>query len=80
MMYSDLRPDLITVLLQNNLTLLQLLVTIPICVAISDHLQHAHDVNAVLFNVITLPLRSIYKMVCYFHANSNHWPNLSEII
>ena len=25
--------------------------------------------------VCTLPLWSIYKVFCYFHANSNHWLN-----
>ena len=38
--------------------------------------------NAVLSNMklITLLLWSVYKAVCYFHTNSNHWLNLSETI
>ena len=84
--YFNLRPDFITVLLHNNPTTLQLFVIILDCVRISsDRPQQAKDVNAVLFNMnyvalITLPLWSIYKVICYFHANSSHWFNLSEAI
>ena len=74
MPYFHLRPDFITVLLHNILTWLQLPVIILNCVWISsDRPHHAQDVNEVLFNMklITLPLPLIYKVVCYFHADSN---------
>ena len=66
----------------SSLTTLQLFLIILNCVGIYDRSQHAQNVNAVLFNMklITLPLWSIYKVVCYFHANSNHWLNLLETI
>ena len=44
--YFNLRPDFIIVLLQNNLTTLQLFMIILNCVGISDPSQHAPDVNA----------------------------------
>ena len=67
MLYFNLKPDYITVLLQNNLARLQLFVIILNCIGISYRSQYALDVSAVLFNVklITLPLWSIYKVVCY---------------
>ena len=83
----NLRPDFITVLLHSNLAKLQLFVIIFNCVRISDRPQQAQDVNAVLFNMIfyltaliTLPLWLISYVVCYFHANSDRWFNLSEAI
>ena len=82
MPHINLRPDFIPMHLQNNLTRLQLFVVILNCVRISDRSQQAQDVNAVLFNMklITLQSWSIYKVVCDFHVNSNHWFNLSETI
>ena len=66
MPFFNLRPDLIAVILQNNLTRLLLFLIIRNCVVISDRPQHAQDVNAVLFNLklITLPSWSMYKVVC----------------
>ena len=63
MLYFNLRPDFITVLIQNNVTMLQLFVIIFNCVGISNRSQHAQDVNAVLFDMmmITLPSLSLYK-------------------
>ena len=54
----NFNPDFITALLLNNRIELQLFVIILNCVGMSDRLQHAQDVNAVLFNttLITLPL------------------------
>ena len=51
MPYFDLRPDLITVLLQNNLTRIQLILIILNCIGISDRSQHPQDLKAVLFNM-----------------------------
>ena len=48
MPYLILRSDFITVLLRNNLAMLQLFVIILNCVRISDRPQQAQDVNAVL--------------------------------
>ena len=59
MPYFNLRPEFITVLLQNNLTKLQLFVIIVNCVRISDRPQHAQLVNAVLFNM------KLITEVCY---------------
>ena len=66
MPYFNLRPDFITVLLQNNLATPQLFMTIRNCVGISDRPQHAQDVNTVLsdMTLITLPLWSVHKTVC----------------
>ena len=82
MPYFNLRPDFITVLLQNNLTRLQLSAIILKCVGIPDGSQHPEDENAVLFNVelTTLPFWSICKVVCDFHAKRNHCLYLSETI
>ena len=85
MLYFNLRPDFITVLLHNNLARLQIFVIILNCVRISDHPRQAQDVNAALFDMnsvvlIILLLWSIYKVVCYFHENGNHWFNLCEEI
>ena len=41
------------------------------CVRISERPQQPQDVNAVKFD-----LKSIYKVVCDFHENSNHWLNI----
>ena len=49
MPYFNLRPEFIEVLLQNNLTKLQLFVIILKCVRISDRPQQAQVVNVVLF-------------------------------
>ena len=61
MPYFTLRPEFITVLLQNHLTKIQLFVIILNCVRVSDLPQQAQVVNAVLFNMklITLTLWSI---------------------
>ena len=85
MSYFNLRSDFITVFLDNNLARLQIFVIILNCIRMSDRPQQAQDVNAVLFNMnqvalITVPLWSIYKVVCYLHAKCGHWFNLSEAI
>ena len=49
--YFIFRSEFITLLLQNNLTTLQLFVIIVNCVRISDRPQQAPVVNAVLFKV-----------------------------
>ena len=56
-----------TVLLQNDVTRLQLFVITLNCVGISVRSQHAQDVDAVLFNtkLIALPSWSIYKVVSF---------------
>ena len=75
MPYFNLRPDFITELLHNNIAMLQLFAIILNCVRMSDRPQQAQDVNTVLFHMnsvalIALPLWSIYKVVCYFHAKA----------
>ena len=82
MPYFNLKLHFTALLLQNNLTKPQLFVIILNCIRKSDWSQHAQDVNTVLSNkkLITLSLWSVYKAVCYFHANSNHWLNLSETV
>ena len=79
MPYFDLRPDFITVILQNILTTLQLFVIILNCVGISDRSQYAQDANAVLSDMKFVLVVNI-QAVCYFHSNSNHWFYLSETI
>ena len=61
--FNNLRPDFITMFLQNNLTTLQLFMIILNYVGKSDRSQHAQDVNAVLLNLmlIILPLWLTYK-------------------
>ena len=75
------RPDFITVLLHYSLTRLQLLGIILNFIGISNRPLHAQVVNEVLnLKLITLASWSIFKVVCYFHAISDHWFNLSEAI
>ena len=80
MPYFNLRPDITTVVLHNDPTKLQLFVIILNCVEISNRPQHAQDLNAVLFNMQLITLPSIYQVIYNFHANSNHWLDLSETI
>ena len=58
MPYINLRPDFITVLLQNNLAGLQLLIIILNCVGTSYRSQQAGDANAILFYMKRIALPS----------------------
>ena len=58
MPYFNLRPDFITVFLQNNLTTLQSFGIILNCVRISDWSPCAQGVNAVLSNMKLITLHS----------------------
>ena len=55
---------------ERTLTRLQQFVIILNSVGISNLPQHAQDVVIFKMKLITLPLWSIFKVVCYFHAKT----------
>ena len=87
MPHFNLRPEFITVLLQNNLTKLQLFVIILNCVRISDWSQLAQAVNAVLLKevpLLAILLRNIYSnfsaeflLICQYNRPFSSCINLT---